>query len=289
MKTRRLLARPLIALATVTVAALLIAACGGSSDATPPDQAEPSPTTAPSTPTTPAPQPTSVATPEGPQPITVTSSGGSATGGGGGEISVSVPPSALPAGVSPSDVKIESIGADDLVASIEDADVVAAYRLLPDGLVLSEPATVSLQVPAANLSGGLILVHLTAEGLSPIDDLTITIDDTGEVATLEATITHFSDLTALQTTFFDIGLVLTKNVWKVGESFGVSVVVSSTGNGWGYRADEQGSAVVKVQIPAHLEGVWTGKPPAILPNVVDDRPSFSPPHRHLHQHGALHL
>ena len=276
--TRKRHTGPAIALATAA-ALLLLAACGGAENTDTPTSATATAAT------TATPSPTAVATVED-QNFTVSAPAGSAASD---DVTLSIPKDALPDGVSPSDIKIENITADDLVTQIEDANVVAAYRLLPDGLVLSEPATVSLQVPAANLSGGLLLVHLTKEGLSPIDDLTVTIDDAGEVATLQATISHFSDLTALQTTFFDFGLVLTKNVWKVGDSFGVSVVVSSTGDGWGYLATEQGSSVVKVEIPAHLEGFWTGKPPALLPNIVDDRPSFSPPHRHLHQHGALHL
>ena len=265
-------AGPAIALATAIAALLLLAACGSSTDTDQPPQ----PTATVTTATTPAPQSSAVATPEGPQPITVTSSGGSATATGGGEISVSIPPSALPVGVSPSDLKIENISADDLVTPIEDADVVAAYRLLPDGLVLSEPAAVTLQVPAESLSGGLLLVHLTNEGLSPIDDLTVTIDDAGEVATLEATITHFSDLTAIQANFFDIGLNLFEFVYKVGESFPVSVSVHATQRGWGYEELEHGFTTVKAADPIILSGFWTGKPPALLPNLVEDRPSPSP-------------
>jgi len=172
-------------------------------------------------------------------------------------------------------VTIESIGADDLVTPIEDAEVVAAYRLLPDGLVLSEPATVSVQVPVTGLSGDLLLIHLTEEGLSPIDDLTVTIDDAGEVATLEATITHFSDLSVAEARFFEIGLDLFETVYKVGESFPVSVVVRSTGRGWGLREFKDGIVTVKVAEPIILSGFWTGKAPALLPNLVDERPSIS--------------
>ena len=253
------------ALATALAALLLLAACGGADNTdTPP---EPTATTM----TTATAPPTAVATVED-QNVTVSTPAGSAASG---DVTLSIPKDALPEGVSPSDVKIENIGAEDLAVSIEDADVVAAYRLLPDGLVLSEPATVSLQLPAASLSGDLLLVHLTAEGLSPIDDLKVTIDDAGEVATLEATITHFSDLTAVQARFFDIGLNLTEYVYKVGESFPVSVSVRSTGRGWGLQEFEKGIVTVKAAQPMLLFGFWTGKAPALLPDLVDERPSIS--------------
>lgn len=254
-----------IALAAAALPLLLFAACGGSDDAETPE-----PTVTATASATPA---TTTATPDADQPITVSAPASSPSGG---DVSIAIPKDALPQGVSPSDVKIEDITQDELAVTIEDADVISAYRLLPDGLVLSEPATVTLHVPAERLSGGLMLVHLTDEGLSPIDDLTVTIDDAGKIATIEATITHFSDLTALQTNFFDIGLLIFDNVYKVGESFEVTILVSSTKRGWGYREDAEGITMVKVQEPAQLEGFWTGKSPALTPNLVEDRPSFSP-------------
>ena len=263
--TRKQHAGPATAIAAAIAALLLLAGCGGADNTdTPP---EPTATTM----TTATALPTAVSTVED-QNITVSAPDGSAASG---DVTLSIPKDALPEGVSPSDVKIENIGAEDLAVSIEDADVVAAYRLLPDGLVLSEPATVSLQLPAASLSGDLLLVHLTAEGLSPIDDLKVTIDDAGKVATLEATITHFSDLTAIQARFFDIGLGLTEHVYKVGESFPVTVVVRSTGRGWGLQQFQKGIVTVKAAQPMLLFGFWTGKAPALLPNLVDERPSIS--------------
>jgi hypothetical protein len=255
--------RKLILGPALAITALLVATACGSSDDTPPE----STATASATPAT------ATATPDADQPITVSAPAGSAASG---DVTLAIPKDALPEGVAPSDIKIENITADNLVTLIQDAEVVAAYRLLPDGLVLSEPATVSLQVPVASLSGDLLLLHFTAEGLSPIDDLKVTTDDAGEVATLEATITHFSDLTAIQANFFDIGLNLTEYVYKVGESFPVSVSVHATQRGWGYEELEHGFTTVKAAEPITLSGFWTGKPPALLPNLVEDRPPPSP-------------
>lgn len=251
-----------------TIAALVLAACGGSSDATAEATAEQTPEAATSTP---RPAATTAPTSEAPEAITVASAGGSAASG---EISISIPADALPDGVSPSDVSIEAISADDLILSVENAEVVAAYRLLPDGLVLSEPATVALRVPVEQASGGLALLHLNSEGPSPLDKVTVTVDGAGEVATVETMITHFSDLAALQMGFFTVEVFVAKNVFTVGDTFGAGVRVNPTGATFSLRSE--GSGTVYSTDSVFVDGFWTGHSPAITPNLIRDRPSYAP-------------
>lgn len=261
--SRKPFALPLAALAAAAIA-LLLTACGGSdSDSGTPEQPQPSATAT----ATPSPSPTATPTPE--PTITVSSPVGPASDG---DVTLSIPEDALPDGVSPSDLKIESITPDDLAVSIEDAEVVAAFRLLPDGLVLSEPATVTLQMPAASAAGGLVLLHLTSEGLSPLGDVAITIDDAGEVATLQTTITHFSDLAALKTGFFTIEVSVDKNTWKVGETFTAGVLVRPTGAGFRVRSEGPAVGFTVMDNVFTDGGSWSGNAPAITPDLVSDRP-----------------
>lgn len=253
---------------------LLVAACGGGSDtdATPEGDGQTARTSATSTP---EPTATAVATPDEPEAITVSTS---APAAGGGEISLSIPPDALPAGVSPSDLSIESITADDLAVSVDGAAVAVAYRLLPDGLVLSEPATVTLQLPAediwdAGLAGGLVLIHLDASELAPLGDSTISLDEDGVMATIETTTSSFSDLAALQVGFFTVETVVGKHVFKVGETFGAGVHVRPTGARFSLRSE--GSDTSYSADSAFVDGLWTGAPPAITPNLIADRPSYA--------------
>ena len=255
-------------IALVTAAALLIAACGGSSDPTPTPEQPAATSTAVAT--TPAPQPTTVATPEEPEEITVATESRSIAGG---EISISMPPSALPVGVSASELEIRNVSADDLIVSVEDAEVVAAYRLLPDGLELSEPAAVTLRLPAASVSSGLALLHLTSEGPSSLGPVAVTIDDAGEMVTVQTTVTHFSDLYALQVGFFTVEVTVAKNSFKVGETFGAAAQVRPTGAT--FSLSSEGSGTVYTTDSVYVDGFWTGHQPAITPDLVRDRPSYA--------------
>ena len=258
-------------LVIMTSVLLLIAACGGSSD-----DATPAGTGAAATETaTPAPTPTATATPAEPEPMIVSSSGDTA---GGQELSLAIPPDALPAGVAASDISIEAITADDLAVSVDGASVVAGYRLLPDGLELSEPATVTLRMPSDGLTGvgragGLALIHLGADGLSPVGDVTVGLDEDGTTLILETTISHFSDLAALQVGFFTVETVVAKHVFKVGETFGAGVHVRPSGARFSVSSDGPGTSYRVDSV--FIDGLWTGAPPAITPNMVGDRPSYA--------------
>lgn len=104
-----------------------------------------------------------------------------------------IPDGALPDGVSASDISIVPIGFGD-AAGADEAQTVAAYELLPDGLELSSPATLRLELGAA-VSGTFVVWHLTEDSA---ELLPVTLAASGDA--LEVEVEHFSDLLAADLT-----------------------------------------------------------------------------------------
>lgn len=119
-----------------------------------------------------------------------------------GLVSLSIPAGALPEGVSASEISIEPIALDGFEAS-EGVEVMAAYKLLPDGLRLSTPATLSLRI--GDLSGGVFLFwHLSEDSEDLLaatrgaleDELTVEIEHFSEVVALDVRLIGHSFLDA---------------------------------------------------------------------------------------------
>ena len=151
----------LLALALAVCAPALALACGGDDDG----EAEPTATaTATSTPAAAAPTPASGGATAPNDEIILRFDQWDAT--------LTIPPGALPEGVSADDVSASPI--ELLDPEPDTLPVLAAFELLPDGIELSEPATLEFTVPlgpdraliAALLDGdrGLVPLGITDEG-----------------------------------------------------------------------------------------------------------------------------
>jgi hypothetical protein len=103
-----------------------------------------------------------------------------------GLATLSLPAGSLPEGVSPDDVQL-SVLVDE---AAEPGAPVLAVQLLPHGLVLEEPATLTAALPAA-LDGGFMVIHRSGDTIEFLDGQVELADDGPMFVT---SISHFSEL-----------------------------------------------------------------------------------------------
>lgn len=134
----------------LALAVLLVASCGGTS-------ADPTPTLAPADTATALPTNTQPPT-ETPEPNAETSIASK-----DGMAKLFIPAGALPEGMSASDIRLVLVR-----GSIPEGDlqVLVAYELTPDGLQLSQPATLDIAIPAGLTETDLAEALLIAFHLS---------------------------------------------------------------------------------------------------------------------------
>jgi Bacterial SH3 domain len=173
-------------LAQIAVATglLLAAACGGGS-ADDPTAAPPTSTITPaaSSTTTPAPSRSPSETPEPSTATDIVSEDGLAT--------LRIPEGALPNGVSPDDIQVVALDPADFADDLgEDAEAVAVYELLPDGLVLDAPVTIEIAIGELEEDATYLVDHVSGDDVEfPPTELLFR--DSGE-SVLAVEIAHFS-------------------------------------------------------------------------------------------------
>jgi len=105
-----------------------------------------------------------------------------------GMATLTVAKNALPKGVRVEDLEIKKIVNTD-------ADVLAAYELLPDGTEFSKEASLEFTIDqASNIVP--IIIHQSKDGASLIDNIAITIDVSKNSTTIRTPIAHFSKIYA---------------------------------------------------------------------------------------------
>ena len=106
---------------------------------------------------------------------------------------LSLAPGSLPEGVTSDDVQV-AVLVDE---TAEPGAPMLAVQFLPDGLVLAEPATLTISLPEA-LQGGFMAIHRSGDSIEFLDGDIIPQDD--GVISFETSVQHFSHLT-----FHDLG------------------------------------------------------------------------------------
>jgi hypothetical protein len=122
---------------------------------------------------------------------------------------LSLVPGSLPEGVSSDDVQVTV----QVEESGEPGAPRLAVQLLPDGLVLAEPATLTIPLPEA-LQNGFMAIHTSGDSIEFLDGDIIPRDN-GVVA-FEASVGHFSVVSFYDDSFVDVSL----SVWPLPVAVG---------------------------------------------------------------------
>jgi len=126
--------------------------------------------------------------------------------------SLSLAPGSLPEGVSSDDVQV-AVLVDE---TAEPGAPMLAVQLLPDGLVLAEPATLTIPLPET-LQGGFMAIHRSGDSIEFLDGDIIPQDD--GVISFETSVQHFSHITfhGLGEALFATSLLVTPRQVTVGQ------------------------------------------------------------------------
>ena len=128
-----------------------------------------------------------------------------------GRATLSVQPGSLPEGVSLDDVQL-AVLVDE---GAEPGAPVIAVQLLPEGLVLTEPATLTIKLPGV-LEGGFMAIHMSGDSIEFLDGDIIQQDH--EVFAFQTSVGHFSVLSIHDLgSFFETSMTLNPNPVSVGE------------------------------------------------------------------------
>lgn len=138
------------------------------------------------------------------------SDSGAVIGSEDGRATLSLQPGSLPEGFSPDDVQLEMI----VDEAGEPAAPVVAVQLLPDGLVLAEPATLTVALPEA-LEVGFMAIHMSGDSIEFLEG-DIQIDDDG-VFTFQTSVEHFSVVSFYLSPFFETSASATEEQVSVGQ------------------------------------------------------------------------
>ena len=128
-----------------------------------------------------------------------------------GRATLSLQPGSLPEGVSPDNVQLEVI----VDETAEPGAPVVAVQLLPDGLVLSEPATLTIALPEA-LEGGFMAIHMWGDSIEFLDGDIIQDDD--GVFAFQTSVGHFSWVFFFPEVFFEVSLSVDPEHVLVGQT-----------------------------------------------------------------------
>ena len=139
---------------------------------------------------------------------------------GDGRATLSLVAGSLPEGVSPDDVQLEVI----VDETAEPGAPVVAVQLLPDGLVLTEPATLTIALPEA-LEGGFMAIHMSGDSIEFLDGDIIQQDD-GEF-TFQTSIGHFSVVWVTPVGFFEVSLSVNSEEVSVDETQDVAATITA--------------------------------------------------------------
>jgi len=139
-----------------------------------------------------------------------------------GIATLAIEPGSLPEGVTPEDLTVEAA----FIESDDPAMPVVVVQLLPDGLVLEQPAALAVALPDVS-SGGLVAIHVSGSGL---EFLAGEISLSGERLVFTTEVAHFSVLELLdfREAGFDAWMSLRPKQVTQGESQAADAGVTFT-------------------------------------------------------------
>ena len=146
-----------------------------------------------------------------------------------------IPPSALPAGVSESDILISRIEAAEIAGTIDGAAPLVGYRLEPDGLALRAPATIVITTEFVGQDVPLLL-HVASFSVELARNQSVEIDAVAGLVTVAGEIVHLSAIGLSPRGFFKVELT-GPSVANVGETFKVDITLSKTDKPWVFEFD----------------------------------------------------
>ncbi|MCH8984595.1 MAG: hypothetical protein IH943_10935 [Acidobacteria bacterium] len=156
--------------------------------------------------------------------VLVSACGGGASDGvvesGDGRATLSLQPGSLPDGVSPDDVQLEVL----VDETTEPGAPVVAVQLLPDGLVLTEPATLTVALPEA-LEGGFMAIHQSGDSIEFLNGDIIQQDD--GAFSFQTPIGHFSVMYLSPGPFFEASLSLDPEQVSVGQTQDAAATIAA--------------------------------------------------------------
>jgi len=225
----------LLLVALISAAALLAASCSGetSEGSSPPM----STTTATATSAATSP-PTPSTTPDDTAPAVahVVASDGTTT--------LAISESALPPGASLDDVRITARMAEEIKTPEGAVAPVASIVMEPDGLVLNEPAFLSVELPIESATSPLSVLHVSGDQVELITDLALEFDPAGEFVTVTFPVEHFSQARVYSSRAHFTVEVTEPEQRVIGDSFEVRVTVTANREpievSWAYDIIEPG-------------------------------------------------
>lgn len=151
-------------------------------------------------------------------------------------VRLAIPPGALPEGVEPGDLSVESVAMvtlQDVVDgnAVEQTGPVLAVDLQPDGLKFEQPIKATLQVPRGVMNGPLAVFHVSDDGVEALE-LELT-SDNPDFDFIEATVEleSFSDLMGVtmwisQTDLFTVTQSVDRTEVPVKQTFAASASIT---------------------------------------------------------------
>ncbi|MBI4345015.1 MAG: hypothetical protein HY555_05485 [Euryarchaeota archaeon] len=153
----------------------------------------------------------------------------------GSTLTLDIPDSALPSGVTKNQIAVEPIPVSELPENLRWLDLSYAFRLEPDGLEFSGPIPFTLQIPTSK--DGTIPIFLQVDGsgeIEALDNIVTEINENGEVF-IHGAISHFSYVAIGWLGGFRVSMPESLGSHKVGESFTVPVTYAIE-EGTGFKA-----------------------------------------------------
>ena len=149
---------------------------------------------------------------------------------------LAIPDGALPPGTSLADVRVTARSPQDLEIPTGAIAPIASFALEPDGLILNEPALLSVQLPLDSVSGPITVVHRSGDQSELITDVALEIDREHELVTATFEVGHFSEAFYYSNSaLFDTEITRPGDV-TFGDSFETTITVTAPSSPLSVRA-----------------------------------------------------
>lgn len=180
-----------------------------------------------------------------------------------GKIKMTIPKDALPKEVEVSTVGVKKV-------STQNDTSVFVYQLTPDGLTLSQPATVTATFEGMGQSIPIVS-HIAGKSFVPVDNVEIRMGEEANKTKISAKLDHFSSFAVLFG-IFEGEISGIDEIARVGDSFPVRVAAKHTGKTLSLTLENGTKTTEEVKPPWTLEGelnvdqVRDGVRPTNVPN-----------------------
>jgi hypothetical protein len=177
-----------------------------------------------------------------------------------GALALAIPEGALPAGVDGSGIRVTTVlmaepqplEAPDPDAEEQPSRVVAVFELEPDGLRFLRPVTLTFRLPSDIVSGPLVALHASEEGVEPLAIALAELPESDEIE-ITASVEHFSKVFVVsaliaRSDIIETKLEVSRETVTVGREFLASVDVKRLA----------GTRTVNVRIEVKLAGGASG-------------------------------